>query len=274
MTRRTRVLKHERSTLLQYESLIDQQMQLIRQCASNSHADQCNTSFAYVTSEDLVDVFGTQKINLAVRDPSEHSDPIRVQQDGKSLKLASSAEKRLPLDVRLLSQPHGACFTRPIRRANVLRKQRRQTAVATDMLQSGATRRDDKSAILIWQQQQQQLEASLERITQADTVERDLLERQLNADLLLGNDLTKLSKFQPITPDQTPRSDAGIDSSAPFISLEPPEACEYSFTLTPSEGVLDLFELSDSSRPDDSASSKPVQQNSQRKGTQNCNQMT
>ncbi|KAL9707193.1 hypothetical protein quinque_010711 [Culex quinquefasciatus] len=215
VTRRTRVLKHERSRLLEYEALIDRRLKIINQSAQNSRTDETLASFAYVTSEDLLDAFGTRSVSLAVRKPPT----VNVVEAGSELTLTSS--ERLPLDVRLLRDPLGPCYTRPIRRANVLRKHRRSDPTET-------RRRDEKSAI------QARLDANADRLldTRTETAEQ---ERQLNAELLLEKDLTKLSKFS--AAEQEPRDDD------PFVSLEPPRVATYAFTLAPGEGLFELFDL-------------------------------
>lgn len=215
VTRRTRVLKHERSRLLEYEALIDRRLQIISQSAQNSRTDETLASFAYVTSEDLLDAFGTRSVSLAVRKPPT----VNVVETGRELTVTSTSE-RLPLDVRLLRDPLGPCFTRPIRRANVLRRHRRSDPTET-------RRRDEKSAI------QARLDANADRLdTRTETAAQ---ERQLNAELLLEKDLTQLSKFS--AAEQEPRDDD------PFVSLEPPRVATYAFTLAPGEGLFELFDL-------------------------------
>ncbi|KAL1375682.1 hypothetical protein pipiens_000679, partial [Culex pipiens pipiens] len=217
VTRRTRVLKHERSRLLEYEALIDRRLQIISQSAQNSRTDETLASFAYVTSEDLLDAFGPRSVSVAVRKPPT----VNVVETGRELTVTSTSDtERLPLDVRLLRDPLGPCFTRPIRRANVLRKHRRSDPTET-------RRRDEKSAI------QARLDANADRLdTRTETAEQ---ERQLNAELLLEKDLTQLSKFSAAV--QEPRDDD------PFVSLEPPRVATYAFTLAPGEGVFELFDL-------------------------------
>lgn len=250
--RQTRVLKHEGSRLRQYEALIDHQTQLILQTIQNSQTDESQASFAYVTSEDLVEVFGAQSVNVAVRKPP--SVQHEVLEAAKQLTIKSTpttptsgdsttTTDRLPLDVQLLREPHGSCFTRPIRRANVLRKHRRSDPMKVD------TRgRDEKSAIQA---------VNLDRVAAipADTAER---ERKLNAELLLEKDLTKLSKFR--AAEEGPRRD-----DDPFVSLELPRGITYAFTLAPHEGLFELFDL-------ESEQSQNSQQ--QESNVQNSNQMT
>ncbi|XP_058815977.1 transcription factor E2F5 [Topomyia yanbarensis] len=228
VARRTRVLKHERSSLLQYEAMIDRQLAIIRQSTTNSKVDECNTSFAYVTSQDLTDVFGDRTTSLVVKDHSKQSEPVNMEQSAGALYISST--KGLPLDVRLLREPHGSCFTRPTRRANIHRRHKRHQFKRID-----DHWRDKKSAIQV----RQELEAKLERIAQADTTERDRLERNLNADLLLGNNVTNHSHFQP----HSYLEQEDCDSNSPFVSLKLQESISYPFVLTPKEGVLDLFDM-------------------------------
>lgn len=235
VTRRTRVLKHERSRLLEYEALIDRRLQIISQSAQNTRTDETLASFAYVTSEDLLDVFGTRSVSLAVRKPPT----VTVVEAEEKLTLTS---ERLPLDVRLLRDPLGPCFTRPIRRANVLRKHRRSDPTET-------RRRDEISAI------QARLDANADRLataTRTETAEQERLERQLNAELLLQKDLTKLSKFS--AGEQEPRDDD------PFVSLEPPRVATYAFTLAPGEGLFELFDLEQHSQQQEQESNVQKQQ--------------
>uniref|UniRef100_A0A1Q3F0S9 Putative transcription factor e2f/dimerization partner tdp n=1 Tax=Culex tarsalis TaxID=7177 RepID=A0A1Q3F0S9_CULTA len=253
VTRRTRVLKHERSRLLEYEALIDRRLQITRQSAQNSRTDEIQASFAYVTNEDLVDVFGTQSVCLAVRKPPT----VNVVETGKELTITSTPSasttpstgtERLPLDVRLLREPHGPCYTRPIRRTNVLRKHRRSDPTKTATV--AETRgRDEKSAI------QARLDANMDRTaaTRAETAERERIEREINAELLLGKDLTKLSKFRASEQGEGLSRDDN-----PFVSLEPPRVATYTFTLAPHEGLFELFDLE-------------AQQNSQQQQQQECN---
>lgn len=216
-----RVLKHERSSLLAYEASIDHQLKIVRQCINNSNADESTTSFAYVTSEDITDVFGEQTTNLLVKKPSESTT---VDNNAKTLRISSG--KALPLDVRLLREPNGACFSRPMRRVNVRRKQNKHQFKRLE-----TRRRDEKSAIQFWQE----LDTDLNRI--ADTEQR---EQERDAKVLLGRDLTRLSRFH----SQSLHQQDDLDPNSPFISLEPPEGCGYTFSLAANEGVYDLFDLS------------------------------
>lgn len=256
VSRQMRLLKSKGSEYRQYEALIDHQIQIIQQSIQNSQADESQASFAYVTSEDLVEVFGTQSVNLAIRKPPS----VEVVEEEKQLNIKStpttptsvdSTSDRFPVNVSLLREPHGPCYTRPIRRANVLRKHRR-----SDPTKAGAdnTRgRDEKSAI--------QTVVSLDRVsaTTADTAER---KHKLNAEQqLLEKDLTKLSKFR--AAEEGPRRD-----DDPFVSLEPPRVTTYAFTLAPNEGVFELFDL-------ESNQSQNSQQLQKRESNvQNSNQMT
>lgn len=219
VTRQMRVLKHERSSLLTYEASIDQHLKLVRQCMDNSHADESTTSFAYVTSEDITDVFGEQTTNLLVNKPNESATI-----DNTTLRISSG--KGLPLDVRLLREPNGACFSRPMRRVNVRRKQNKH-----QFLRLETCRRDEKSAIQCGQDQ----DTHLNRITDAE--QRELKQ---DAKVLLERDLTRLSRFH----SQSIHQHNDVDPNSPFISLEPPEGCGYTFSLTANEGVYDLFDLS------------------------------
>ncbi|XP_055638466.1 transcription factor E2F5 [Toxorhynchites rutilus septentrionalis] len=229
VTRRTRVLKHERGSLHRYESLIDRQLQIIRQSIKNSKIDETNASFAYVTSEDITGVFGDQSTSLVVKNCYQNQKPMCVEMSSKTLSVSS--EEGTPLDVRLLREPQGSCFSRPMRRVNTLRRQRK----SHQLNRIDARRRDIKSAIELWQE----LDAKLDRIAQADACDRDRLERVLNAELLLGKDLTRHSRFLPRFFSEEEES----DPNSPFISLEPLEACGYPFSLSPSEGVFELFDL-------------------------------
>lgn len=230
VARRTRVLKHERSSLLRYESHIDRQLKIIRQSTKNSKVDESNASFAYITSEDLTDVFSEQMTSLVVKNHSKQCEPVFTERHSKTLNISS--EDGLPLDVRLLRDFHGACFSRPMRRINILRRQKRHQFNRID-----ARGRDEKSAIHVWQE----LDTNLERIAQAEPSERDQLERNLNAKLLLGKDLTRYSRFRPLGWTGLEQDD--VDSNSPFISLEPSENYGYPFSLAPSEGVFDLFDM-------------------------------
>lgn len=221
VTRQMRVLKHERSSLLAYEGSIDQQLKLIRQCMNNSLADESTTSFAYVTSEDITDVFGEQTTNLLMKKPSESA---MIDNNTKSLRISSG--KGLPLDVRLLREPNGHCFSRPIRRANVRRKQNKHQFKRLE-----THKREEKCAIRIWQK----LDSEVNKI--ADGEQR---EQEQDAEALLGMDLTRLSRFH----SQSLQQQKVVDPNSPFISLEPPEGCGYTFSLAANEGVYDLFDLS------------------------------
>lgn len=255
VTRQTRVLKHEGSRLRQYEALIDHQTQLIRQTIQNSQTDESQASFAYVTSEDLVEVFGAQSVNLAVRKPPSVQHEVVEAEKQLTIKStpttptsgdSTTTSDRLPVDVQLLREPHGTCFTRPIRRANVLRKHRR-----SDPTKADTRGRDEQSAIQA---------ATLDRVaaTPAETTER---ERELNGKLRPEKDLKKLSKFR--AAEEAPRRD-----DDPFVSLELPPGITYAFTLTPQEGLFDLFDL------ESEQSQNSQQQQQLESNVQNSNQMT
>lgn len=228
VTRQMRVLRHERSSLLAYEASIDQQLKIIRQCINNSQADESTTSFAYITSEDITDVFGEQTTNLIVK---KSSDSAKIDNSTKTLRIA--AEEGLPLDVRLLREPNGACFSRPMRRVNMRRKQNKHQFNRLE-----ARRRDEKSAI---QFRQELLDTTDSDRIAANIDQRE--EQERDAEVLLGKDLTRLSRFhaQSLHQQQQKGDD---DPNSPFISLEPPEGCGYTFSLAANEGVYDLFDLS------------------------------
>lgn len=233
VARRTRLLKHDRNLLLQYESHIDKQLQVIRQSTKNFKADEANVSFAYVTSDDLVDVFGDHAVKVAIKNSTPNGKAVCMETGQNTLKMTS--QDSIPLDVRLLREPHGACFDRPIRRTNTMRQKRHQCR-KTD------SRRWDKKCAM---NTRGQLNAHLGRIAQADEQDREHMERKLDAKLLLGKDLTKHSKFHP--RNYTRAEQDSIDPYSPFVALEPPELDGYIYCLAPSEGVFDLYDLSNPS---------------------------
>lgn len=231
VARSMRVLKHDRSRLLGYEETIDRQLEIIRQSTENTKANDSTVSFGYVTSDDLTNVFGDGVTSMVVKNHSSRLEPpaIKVEKSAKTLGIVST--EGLPLDVRLHREPHGKCFTRPIRRANIFRRQKQRSSNLTDGLG-----RDKKSAI----QASQELDDNLHRIAQqTDEIEIERLEREQNAELLLGRDFTKYSRFIP----SSWAAMAQDSQDTPFISLEPPEELNYPRALTLQEGVLDLFDM-------------------------------
>lgn len=231
VTRKMRLLKHDRSALLQFEADIDKRIKILQQCTDIIHTNESAASYAYVTSEDITDVFGEQTTNILVRKSEGSHESTSI--DGSSKTLRISSGKELPLDVRLLREPNGACFSRPMRRANVGRYQNKHPYKRLE-----AYRRDGKSAINVWHE----LDSNSDRIAQAqDADERERLELQLDANMLFGNDLTRLSRFH--TKSLTQGNQNG-DIDSPFIALNPPESCSYTFCLAANEGVPDLYDLS------------------------------
>ncbi|EAT41054.1 AAEL007279-PA [Aedes aegypti] len=233
VTRKMRLLKHDRSSLLSFEAVIDEQLKVIRQCTDITRTNESTISYAYVTSEDITDAFGAQTTNILARNSSTHTP---IDDDPKTLRISSA--KGLPLDVRLLREPNGACFSRPMRRANVRRKHNNHQYKRLE-----ARRRDEKSAIDVQHEQ----DTNSDRIAHADDDERERLELQLDAEMLFGNDLTKLSRFHTQSLDRANHENY-IDS--PFIALDPPESCSYTFCLAPNEGIPDLFDLDSPSASD------------------------
>lgn len=226
VTRKMRLLKHDRSSLLAYEAIIDERLKIIRQCTDICRTNESTASYSYVTSEDITDVFGEQTTNILARNPSESTT---IDSNAKTLRISSA--KGLPLDVRLLREPNGTCFSRPMRRVNVRRKQNKHQYKRLE-----TRRRDEQSAIHVWHE----LDTNLDRIALADEEEREHLEQQLDAKMLLGRDLTRLSRFH--TQNLNP-GDHQDDIDTPFVTLQPPEGCSYTFCLAASEGVPDLFDL-------------------------------
>lgn len=243
VTRKMRILRHERSSLLSYEAIIDERLKIIRQCTDIARTNESTASYAYVTSEDITDVFGEQTTNILASNPSEST---AIDSSSKTLRISSS--KGLPLDVRLLREPHGACFSRPMRRVNVRRKQNKHQYKRLE-----TRRRDEKSAIPVWHE----LDSNADRIAQADEDVREHLEQQLDAKMLLGRDLTRLSRFHTQSLSHDDRQQDDIDS--PFVALHPPEGCSYTFCLAANEGVPDLFDLSSPSSSY-GASSQPTEE--------------
>ncbi|XP_055544751.1 transcription factor E2F5 [Wyeomyia smithii] len=229
VARRTRVLKHERSALQGYEEMIDRELAIIRQSTDNANTDDATASFAYVTSEDLTNVFGDGVTSLLVPQSSRLEPPaaMKMKRSAKTLDIISPGG--LPLDVRLHREPHGKCFTRPIRRANMFRTQNRGSPKLTEKVV-----RDRKSAI-----NRERDTTSKQTAKQTDTGEHERLLRDQSVELLSGRDLTNFSRFLP----KNLAGSAQDDRDSPFFSLEPLEEHNYPFVLTSKEGVLDLFDI-------------------------------
>ncbi|XP_058450030.1 transcription factor E2F5 [Malaya genurostris] len=225
VARRTRVLKHERNSLLQYEAAINRHLKVIQEANANSRADECNTSFAYLTSQDLTEAFGDRTTNLVVKHQSKQPEAINV--DRKTSVLHVSSTEGLPLDVRLLREPHGSCFTRPTRRANIQRRQRKHQFKRID-----DHWRDKTSAIQV---QQQQMETKHKQTVQTEKAEQE----RLGAEELLGCKLTNHSHFQP----ERFSEHEDCDPDSPFVSIKLQETICYPFVLTPKEGISDLFDM-------------------------------
>ncbi|XP_062551529.1 transcription factor E2F5 [Armigeres subalbatus] len=226
VTRKMRLLKHERSSLLAYEAIIDERVKIIRQCTDIASHNESTSSYAYVTSEDITDVFGVQTTNIVARKPSE---PISVNSTSETVSFSSS--EGVSMDVRLLREPNGTCFSRPIRRANVRRKQNKDQYKRLE-----ACKWDKESAIQV----QHELDLDLSGNSQIDKAEHEQLEQRLDAQILLGSDLTRLSRFRTQVLNHGATQD---DIDSPFVALQPPEGCNYTFCLASSEGVSDLFDL-------------------------------
>ncbi|KXJ68144.1 hypothetical protein RP20_CCG005480 [Aedes albopictus] len=155
-----------------------------------------------------------------------------IDKNSKTLRI-SSGKLGLPLDVRLLREPNGACFSRPMRRANIRRTQNKHPYRRLE-----ACRRDEKSAMNVCYEP----DSNSERIAPTDdSDEQERLELQLDANMLFGNDLTRLSRFHTQTLHQGNQTG---DVDSPFIALNPPESCSYTFCLAANEGVPELFDLS------------------------------
>ncbi|XP_053695894.1 transcription factor E2F5 [Sabethes cyaneus] len=255
VARRTRVLKHERSSLQGYEEMLDRQLELIRQSTENTKADDSTASFAYVTSEDLTNAFGDGVINVVLKPHSSRLEPPAVKErSAKTLGIVST--EGLPLDGMLLREPHGKCFTRPIRRANIFRKQKRRPARQTEDVERGR-----KSAI-------KQCDADLDRIEQQiDAVaERGQLEWDQSAQSLHERNASKYSSFLPNSSVVSAQNDGG---DAPFFSLEPHEEHSYLVALTSKDGVLDLFDLNEPSTVELETRDQSIDQNLQQNSKSN-----
>lgn len=232
VTRKMRLLKHDRSALLQFEAGIDKRIKIIQQCTDIIRTNESSASYAYVTSEDITDVFGEQTTNILVRKSDESNESTSIEKNSKTLRI-SSGKEGLPLDVRLLREPNGACFSRPMRRANIRRTQNKHPYRRLE-----ACRRDEKSAMNVCHEP----DSNSERIAPTDdSDEQERLELQLDANMLFGNDLTRLSRFHTQTLHQGNQTG---DVDSPFIALNPPESCSYTFCLAANEGVPELFDLS------------------------------
>ncbi|XP_055590970.1 transcription factor E2F5 [Uranotaenia lowii] len=223
--RAIRVLKHERTNLLQYEARIDQYLKLISQSTQNSKSNESDSSYAYVTSNDLVDVFGLHSTNVVIKkDPKLIQGSVALKKGTRTLNVSS--DDRHPLDVILLREPHGACFTRPSRKVNIDRRRRSQLKL------EGNDLRDSTSAM-------QQLNVSKNQTEQSGPrIQQDNLEGNSYSELQDEKDLTRCSQFQP-----NPWAGPDLDSDSPFIPLETSGLLSYNVSLDPREGIFNLFDL-------------------------------
>ncbi|XP_058060173.1 transcription factor E2F5 [Anopheles bellator] len=231
----------ERRKLELREAWYDAHLKIMRKNIELLRNDKALRSYMYVSSEDLtaaMDVEHRKLLLLCGKYPSK----ITITRTVRSLKARSGGEK-CPLDLLVLREKAGACYTRPSRRIAIVRGPKSYVKLPDT----------NDSPYAIKQQPEGENEEPKDDETMGgegngtsnheDGTTRE--QREQLARLLLDQHSAAhcYSKYQSrrwfIGDEETDKTTEQI----PFMAIEPRYFGNYHTALTADEGVFDLFDL-------------------------------
>ncbi|XP_067624039.1 transcription factor E2F2 [Eurosta solidaginis] len=212
------------------EADVDLQLSYARRNLKYVKEDSVNNSYAYVTRDDLLSVYGD---NVVLVIPC-HDEEVKIEPKRKSLFV--SLDNGGKIDVRLVTR-QGTCLATP--------KPPKSTTTST--MSSIPARIETPSPS---SSNCSQVSTSTNKATNLANLvtdehtyfcnpdhkkEQNELENQLAARIIFKNSLANHSKrrFYPDDPNL---------ENAPLVQINPPRD-DYNFVLTPDEGVCELFDI-------------------------------
>uniref|UniRef100_A0A182WGN9 E2F/DP family winged-helix DNA-binding domain-containing protein n=1 Tax=Anopheles minimus TaxID=112268 RepID=A0A182WGN9_9DIPT len=235
------------------EAWIDKQLNAIRKSTQMLHEDDAMRSFLYVTSDDLISVFGENRTLLTLSEDQQLTRrrqptfPVGVQttnwrsirHGGNNRHLwAKSRPKGLPLTLMVLKEPYGSCYTRPSRRTAILRANAVQKYTR---LEEEDVEQDSQDVPPWGGTMEHNNPMSGEPGNESDEDEyAKLRHRERLARILLDNRTdAHHSLYRPNGWTNRKKETRGL--LIPFLVIKPRTYGSYTFALQPNEGVFDLF---------------------------------
>uniref|UniRef100_A0A182LTL7 E2F/DP family winged-helix DNA-binding domain-containing protein n=1 Tax=Anopheles culicifacies TaxID=139723 RepID=A0A182LTL7_9DIPT len=248
-----------RRTLELREAWIDKQLNAIRKSTQMLYEDDAMRSFLYVTSDDLTSVFGDNRTLLTLSEDqlARNRQPVAravvapnttnwlsIPHGGNNRQLwVKSRPTGLPLTLMVLKEPAGACYTRPSRRAAILRANAVQRYEKLEESEREEIEPDAQD-VPSWHGAAEHNSPKPGEGPGEDESDEDeyvkLRNRERLARILLDNRTgAHHSLYRP--NGWTNRKSETRGLLIPFLVIKPRSYGSYTFALHPHEGVFDLF---------------------------------
>uniref|UniRef100_A0A0A1XI50 Transcription factor E2F5 n=1 Tax=Zeugodacus cucurbitae TaxID=28588 RepID=A0A0A1XI50_ZEUCU len=200
------------------EADVDLKLEYARRNLKYIKQDEVNKSYAYVTRDDLLSIYGE---NVVLVIPN-HDDEVKIEPSHKSLYV--SLDNGGKVDVRLVTQ-QGTCIAPKLETAPLISRLETPSPSSSNCSESSS---QSNKATLVTDEHTYFCNPEHKK-------EQDELENQLAARIIFKNSLAEhsLRRFFPDDPNL---------ENAPLIQLNPPHE-DYNFVLTKDEGVCELFDI-------------------------------
>ncbi|CAD6999812.1 transcription factor E2F2 [Ceratitis capitata] len=199
------------------EADVDLQLEYARRNLKYIKEDAVNNSYAYVTRDDLLSIYG-DKVVLVI---PNHDDEVKIEPTRNSLYV--SLDNGGKIDVRLVTQ-QGNCIAPKPETAPLISRLETPSPSSSNCSQASTSNK----STLVTDEHTYFCNPELKK-------EQDEIENELAARIIFKNSLAQhsLRRFFPDDPN--------LDN-APLIQLNPPRE-DYNFVLTQDEGVCELFDI-------------------------------
>uniref|UniRef100_A0A182IMT1 E2F/DP family winged-helix DNA-binding domain-containing protein n=1 Tax=Anopheles atroparvus TaxID=41427 RepID=A0A182IMT1_ANOAO len=266
----------ERRKLELREAWYDAKIQCMKKSIEILQNDEASRSYLYVTSDDISSVLDDHRRLLVVCESTDTDqrapimspdnvgrrlmEPVAYQRTNRQLEVRAR-QNGPTLDLMVLENPAGACFTRPSRRSAVLGGSPNSYVKLSDYSKEPAGEEVALNGHSAIENRGQFSTGSPDRNNRAvegnnprgcendgdDEIDEEVrLQRQreqLARMLLADEDNHRYSLYRPKGWVDKEKETCGL--RMPFLLVEPPDYGSYHFTLGPSEGVFDLFDYDD-----------------------------
>ncbi|XP_058980741.1 transcription factor E2F2 isoform X3 [Musca domestica] len=220
-------VKARTNQLITLEDEIDTLLDAARRNLKNVQEDAINHSFAYITRDDLLSVFGDDVVFTI---PS-HDEEVQIVKRKNSLHI--SLDNGSTIDVRLVTN-QGRCSTTKPETESARQYSRLETpsptlsSSSTYSTTSGTLQQTSTKANLVNEEHTYFCNPELKE-------EMEALENQLTARIVLQNCTAghSLRRFFPDDPHM---------ENAPLMPLNPPQN-DYNFDLSQDEGICELYDI-------------------------------
>ncbi|XP_013099389.1 transcription factor E2F2 [Stomoxys calcitrans] len=222
-----REVKTRCNQLVALEADIDDQLDIARRNLKNVQEDAANRSFAYVTRDDLLSVFGD---DVVLTIPS-HDEEVKLVRRKNSLHI--SLDNGSTIDVRLVTN-QGRCSTTQPETESARHFSRLETpsptlsASSTHSNSSGTLQQTTTKANLVTEEHTYFCNPELKE-------EMEAMKNKLTARVILQNCMAghSLRRFFPDDPHM---------ENPPLLPLNPPQN-DYIFGLSQDEGICELYDI-------------------------------